>query len=516
MNFSNFKDFANFRRIFKQNTKMNLNLLNTPNPAWKQCLIPIQKTANLVKYLQELKQQYETIPADLIQTFKAEAKETVYFYHQDQKVVLLGLGDKLTEKGLVNGLRSFFYHHSNQLKSPLGIDLRAFEAKWIENIVNGIALSDYQIGLYQTNKQKEETDFFQQQSQIDIFVKENTVEEGKKLLFKGQAIAETQKRILDLVNAPANKKTPQILADWAVASGKQYGYAVTILNKEDLKTQGLHALLAVGQGSTPHPTLIVAEYKPQNPSANLPKIGLVGKGVTFDTGGVSLKDSNQMHLMKSDMGGAGAVLGMIELAAKLQIQAHLIGVVPATENSIDADALKPSDVIGSYLGKTIEIIDTDAEGRLILADGLTYLNRNHQPEILIDLATLTGSCIATLGYAAAGLFSQNQTLARQLLQAGEETGEKLWQLPLWDDYKDDLSSDVADLRNFSGKPIAGAITAAKFLEVFTENHPAFAHLDIAGVAFSDSEFAKMRSATAYGIRLLLRFLENSIANSAKF
>ena len=210
--------------------------------------------------------------------------------------------------------------------------------------------------------------------------------------------------------------------------------------------------------------------------------------------------------MKSDMGGAAAVLGTVEVAAKLKLPIHLIGIVPATENSMDSRSTKPGDVITSYSGKTIEIIDTDAEGRVILADGLGYMVRHYQPDVLIDLATLTGSVIAALGVHAAGMFTQNDELASQLTQAADQTGERLWRLPLWDVYKEDIKSDVADVKNFSGKPLAGSISAAKFLEVFTENHPAWAHLDIAGMAFADTEFGSQKNATGFGIRLLIAYL----------
>ena len=213
-----------------------------------------------------------------------------------------------------------------------------------------------------------------------------------------------------------------------------------------------------------------------------------------------------MHLMKSDMGGAAAVLGTVEVAARLKLPLRVVGVVPATENVVDGMATKPGDVITSYLGKTIEIIDTDAEGRVILADGLGHMVRHIQPDILIDLATLTGNVIAALGYQAGGLFTANDDLAAQLIAAGTKTGERLWQLPLWDDYKDDILSDVADVKNYSGKPTNGAIAAAKFLEAFTENHPAWAHLDIAGMAFADTEFGQQKNATAFGIKLLTEFL----------
>ncbi|HEX9957880.1 MAG TPA: M17 family metallopeptidase, partial [Fibrella sp.] len=298
---------------------------------------------------------------------------------------------------------------------------------------------------------------------------------------------------------------PQVLADWAVASGREYGYSVTVLDHDELARQGYNALLSVGQGSENPPMLLILDYNPANPTGST--VGLVGKGVTFDTGGISIKPSANMHLMKSDMGGAAAVLGTVEAAARLKLPRRVVGVVPTTENVVDGMAIKPGDVITSYLGKTIEIIDTDAEGRVILADGLGHMVRHVQPDVLIDLATLTGNVIAALGYQAGGLFTNNDELSAQLQAAGERTGERLWRLPLWDAYKDDLTSDVADVKNFSGKPINGAIAAAKFLEVFTEKHPAWAHLDIAGMAFADTEFGQQKNATAFGIRLLLDYLD---------
>ena len=215
-----------------------------------------------------------------------------------------------------------------------------------------------------------------------------------------------------------------------------------------------------------------------------------------------------MHMMKSDMGGAAAVLGTVDAAAQLKLPVRVIGVIPATENSTDGRSTKPGDVITSYSGKTVEVIDTDAEGRLILADGLSYLLKHYQPDTVIDLATLTGSVVSALGYHAAGLFTNNDDLARQLTQSGDKTGERLWRLPLWDAYKDDIKSDVADVKNFHGKPINGAIAAAKFLEFFTEEHPAWAHLDIAGTAFGDTEFGTQKNATGFGIRLLIDYLRS--------
>jgi leucyl aminopeptidase len=234
---------------------------------------------------------------------------------------------------------------------------------------------------------------------------------------------------------------------------------------------------------------------------------LVGKGITFDTGGLNIKTSGMLH-MKCDMAGGAAVLGAIQLIADLKLPVRVTAVVPCCENAVDNSSFLPSDVIKSYNGATIEIIDTDAEGRLILADGLSFLIKNYKPEIIVDIATLTGSSVGTFGYECGALFTNNEMIAQKLQHSGDEIGERLWPLPLWDAYKSDIESDIADVKNYSGKPVAGAISAAKFLEYFTEEHPAWAHLDIAGVAFGDDEFAKSKHATAYGVHLLTHFIEN--------
>jgi leucyl aminopeptidase len=320
-------------------------------------------------------------------------------------------------------------------------------------------------------------------------------------------IAEAQIRSMDLVDLPSNIKTPAFIAQKAVQTGKDAGFSVDVFDTAKLKKMGMHALLAVGQGSANPPVMIVLEYKPKGHKSKKADLGLVGKGVSFDTGGISIKPSTNMAYMKSDMAGAAAVIGAVETAARLQLPLHVVGIIPAAENSVDANSIRPGDVISSYSGKSIEVIDTDAEGRLILADGLAYLIKHFQPAQVIDLATLTGSCIATLGNTAAGMFTNNDAMASALTVAGDRVNERVWRLPLWEEYMPEMHSEIADIKNLSTRPMAGAITAAKFLEFFTENHQSWAHLDIAGVAFTDSEYAKTRTATAYGVRLLLSYMQ---------
>jgi leucyl aminopeptidase len=474
----------------------------------------ISETAQAVIYLfrqdNTLKERLASFSsADfLIEDFKAEAKQVHVLYEGSRKVFLVGLGKSPKESDFIKILRSFFYKQKQFLPDTIGLSLvkGGIESQWTEAIAIGCIAGSYDLGLYKTDKSAE-LNFFERTPAIQLETAEPEIEVAIKLARIGEVTALTQIRVMDLMNAPSNKKNPIVLADWAVDSGQKYGYSVTVFDEKKCEEVGLKALLAVSEGSKNPPRFIVMEYT--HPKA-IKKIGLVGKGVTFDTGGISLKQSTNMHYMKSDMGGAAAVLGTIELVAKLQLPIHLIGVIPATENSIDGLAIKPGDVIGSYSGKSIEVIDTDAEGRLILADALCYAKQNYELDYIIDLATLTGSCVATLGYAAAGLFTNNELLAQSLYESGLQTGEKLWRLPLWDDYKDELKSDVADVKNFHGKPIAGAIVAAKFLEVFVDEHPNWAHLDIAGTAFGDSEFGTMKSATAYGVRLLTHWLRRQV------
>lgn len=462
------------------------------------------------------------VPSDLIKAdFKASARElhTLYFTEngQSKRIFLLGLGESPRTIDILNAFRSLVHKRKANLPTNLSVSFLHKNAPidpapWVEASINGLLLGLYDIGLYKTDKKPEDT-VSPDKFNVEVLVDATHLEAATVALQRGQSFAKTHAEIFDLINAPANKKTPQVLADWALASGKQYGYKVEVFDEQQIQELGLHALIAVNRGSERPPTFIVMEYKPNNGEV-LRKIGLVGKGVTFDTGGLSIKPSTNMHYMKSDMGGAAAVFGTLEMAAKLQLPMHIVGIVPATENSVDALSTKPGDVIGSYQGKTIEVIDTDAEGRLILADGLTYAVRNFAPDVLIDLATLTGSCIRTLGTYAGGLFANNDALADELLQSCERTGERLWRLPLWDDYKKELKSDVADLKNFSGNPTAGAISAAKFLEAFIEKHPAWAHMDIAGVAVADTEFASQKSATGFGIRLLIDYMQGLVIKAS--
>ncbi|MEM6397230.1 MAG: leucyl aminopeptidase family protein [Bacteroidota bacterium] len=379
----------------------------------------------------------------------------------------------------------------------------------LQAVVEGLSLGQYQIGKWKSQEVDKLPDIEITPLYFGKTIKDSEDREDALRILSALEdkliLADIEKKIMDLVNAPANQKRPQMLADWAKESAHTYGYDVHIYHKAACEKMGLHALLAVNRGSEDGAHFIVMEYRHKDAPEGGPT-ALIGKGVTFDTGGISLKRPTNMHLMKSDMGGAAAVLGTMEGAARLQLPIHLVGIVPATDNSIDALSIKPSDVIQSYSGKTIEIIDTDAEGRLIMSDALAYAVENYKPSRLMSIATLTGSAVRTFGYECAALFSKDQNMVSALMEAGERVGQRCWPLPPWDEYRPDLDSDVADIANLSNKPIAGAIAAFKFLEFFTAEHPSYVHLDIAGVALKAGPYAKDRQATAFGPRLLLDWL----------
>lgn len=502
---------------------MKLSATSTLPASTEMVILPLVKDASLEEKLKQLGALYLLPSADVIQDFKGEFKEILVIYPNSgiKKVALVGLGTKSAFSDITAAMRMFSYQQREKMPAHITIDLVNNNTTpekllfYTEAIANGLLQGNYDIRLYKTNKTPFRHPFTAvEDSSVDFLVEAPQVPAALAAAERGHHFATTQLRLFDLVNAPGNQKRPQQIADWAVASAKTHGYKATIWDKKEIEKNGLHALLSVNQGSAQPPCFIILEYQPAHPTQKkLPKIGLVGKGVTFDTGGVSLKEPAGMHYMKSDMGGAAAVLGAFEVAAKIQLAAILVAAIPVTENCIDGASTMPGDVIGSYSGKTIEVIDTDAEGRLILADGLSYIAKNHQPDVLIDLATLTGSCIRTFGYACAGLFSNNDALAEKIAVAGDETGERAWRLPIWDIYAEDMQSDIADIRNLGDKPMAGATTAAKFLEAFIDNHPCWAHLDIAGVAFGTMDYGAQKCATGYGIRLLIRLIEGYAPDS---
>ena len=321
---------------------------------------------------------------------------------------------------------------------------------------------------------------------------------GESAAARGQAIAAGMSFAKDLGNLPGNVCTPTYLAEQAVELGKSAGLKVTILDKKEIEKLGMGSFLAVAQGSVQPPKLIVMEYHGGKKDA--PPVALVGKGITFDTGGISIKPAAEMDEMKFDMCGAASVFGTLKAVAAMKLPVNVVGVVPATENMPDGNAIKPGDIVTTMSGQTVEILNTDAEGRLILCDALTYVEK-YKPAAVIDIATLTGAMVIALGHVATGMFANSDPLAREIIAAGDSAWDRAWHMPLWDDYQDMLKSNFADFPNI-GTRAGGSITAACFLARFTKAYP-WAHLDIAGTAWKSGG---EKGATGRPVALLSHFI----------
>jgi leucyl aminopeptidase len=326
----------------------------------------------------------------------------------------------------------------------------------------------------------------------------NELAAAEQALLEGQAIATGMDFMKNLANLPGNICTPTYLADQAKAIGQEHGLQTEVLGRAEMEQLGMHSLLAVAQGSHQPPHLIVVKY--QGGKTGEKPVVLVGKGVTFDTGGISIKPAPDMDEMKFDMSGAASVLATIKAAALMKLPLNVIAVVPTVENMPGGGATRPGDIVTSMSGQTIEILNTDAEGRLILCDALTYVER-FDPACVVDVATLTGACVIALGHVVSGLLANDDGLARELLDAGQASWDRAWQMPLLDDYQEQLNSNFADMGNIGGRA-GGTITAACFLSRFTKKYD-WAHLDIAGTA---NRSGKEKGSTGRPVPLLTHFL----------
>ena len=333
-----------------------------------------------------------------------------------------------------------------------------------------------------------------------VFHVENRAEAAtsQEAIDRAAAIAEGIVLARDMGNLPGNLCTPSYLADQARLVGERHRFKVNIFERDDLEKLGMGGLLAVARGSCQPPKLVVMEYR--GGAGDAQPVVLVGKGITFDAGGISIKPALEMDEMKFDMCGAASVIGAIHAAALLKLAVNVIGIIPATENMPGGNATKPGDIVTTMSGQTVEILDTDSEGRLVLCDALSYAER-YKPAAVIDIATLTGEIVKALGDVATGLFSNSDALAREVLEAGEMAWDRAWQMPLWDEYQDALKSNFADLPNI-GSASDCAVTAACFLSRFTKRYP-WAHLDSAGTA---SKGGADKGATGRPVGLLVHFL----------
>jgi leucyl aminopeptidase len=382
---------------------------------------------------------------------------------------------------------------------PKDVAARASAADVARAVTEGIGLSDFDVGSLKTRHEHAVT----QISALNIVGLDGD-KAAAAAVKDGVVLADATNRIREWVNAPANAFTPTVFVEKVKEAVKGTGLDLKVLEVDDMRRLKMGALLAVARGSDEPAKMIVLRYSGGRKGG--PMLALVGKGITFDSGGISIKPAQNMEMMKSDMGGGAAVVGAMLAIAELEPKITVIGIVPTTENMPSGHAIKPGDVVTGSGGKTIEIINTDAEGRLILSDGITYAVKEGATHI-VDIATLTGSIARTLGPLAIGAFSNNPTLMDQVRRAADLAGERLWELPLWADYDGLMDSQIADLKN-SSVPWAGATTAAIFLREFVDGRP-WVHLDIAGSAWQDAAELKTvpRGPTGSGVRVMAHLAE---------
>ncbi|EFO78968.1 Leucyl aminopeptidase [Oscillochloris trichoides DG-6] len=443
--------------------------------------------------------------------FSAKSGQTVLLYPRGalvaRRLLLLGLGkaDALDADALRRAA-ALAAQKTQELKLAsftlaLPNSLNLSPAQIGQAFAEGAELGTYRYLRYKTDNHAPTT---VTSATLLVAAEPETVQTGVAV---GQAVAAGVTLARDLANGPGNAITPTVLGEVALDLAQRYGFQATVLDKAQLTEQGFHGILAVGQGSAQEPRFIVLEHG--QAAEGVPTICLVGKGITFDTGGISIKPAEKMDDMKMDMGGAAAVLGTMQAVGELKLPLHVVGIICSAENMPSSTAYKPGDIVKTLSGKTIEVLNTDAEGRIVLADGLFYAQR-YQPTAIIDLATLTGAMMVALGGFATGIMGTSQPLAERLIAAGEASGERVWQLPLWDEYRDVMKSDIADLKNTGGR-YGGAITAGGFLAAFVGEWP-WMHLDIAGTAWVERPMRpyQAKGATGVGVRLLIELLRGYI------
>lgn len=423
------------------------------------------------------------------------------------RVLLIGLGKKeeFAEKQYCQAVRaSIKALASSPVKHALTylttMAVKEYAARWkVAHLTEVVLDATYQFDAIKSKKDQEDKSAKKAMQSLTIFVNDNdSITEAESGLADGKALANGVSLTKTLGNLPPNVCTPTYLAEQAQSLGKQFNFKVEVLERTDLEKLGMGSFLGVTQGSEEPPKFIIMHHL-KGDQAQKP-IVLVGKGITFDTGGISLKPGAEMDEMKYDMCGAASVLGTFRTIAEMGLSLNVIGVIPTCENMPDGRATRPGDVLTSMSGLTIEVLNTDAEGRLILCDALTYAER-FEPSAVIDIATLTGACVIALGHHASGLFSNNDALASELLQAGETALDRAWHMPMWDDYQPQLDSNFADIANIGGRA-AGSITAACFLSRFAKKY-VWAHLDIAGTAWKSG---KEKGGTGRPVPLLTQFL----------
>jgi len=456
-----------------------------------------------IQVINSLEKVAKDVPAALLKeiknTFKKESNHIFTQYGENTKIHAIFAEKKAScqdiEKENLRQFAATVYNKVSKLDADARLDLQALSSDFQFAFLEAFALASYQFLAY---KKKNAEPML-----LKVMVSANLDANQEKLL---HSILTGVPATRNLVNEPPCAKDAVKFADLCVRMGNEFGFDVEVLQKKKIESLKMGGILGVNKGSSIPPTLTIMEYKPKN-AVNTKPLVLVGKGVMFDTGGYSLKTGNYMAGMKADMAGASTVLGTMIALGKSELPYHVVGIVPATDNKISSDAIVVDDVLTMHNGKTVEVGNTDAEGRLILADALSYASK-FKPELVIDIATLTGAAAAITGPFGTAMVGNNEKAAKDLLAAGKQTHELLVALPYWSEFDDLLKSDIADMKNIGG-PIGGATTAGKFLEKFTD-YP-WIHLDIAGPSFLDKPITyKPVGGSGVGVRLLLQYITNKI------
>ncbi len=438
--------------------------------------------------------------------FEGRSEETItVLLDAPRKVTLVGLGKEVSircmKSGLATAAKIAQKQRDRRIAVAVATALPQTDAETSTKMIASLlAHADYKYETYKTQKKDEK------RVTIDaVLIAPDGISNKRIRAIQDEAtsISDAVRTVRDLGNAPSNVITPTRLAERAEEVSKSVGVKCTVYGRREIERMKMGGLIAVNRGSVEEPRFVVMEYSPRRAKKH---VALVGKGITFDSGGISIKPAEKMEEMKFDMCGAAAVIGIIEAAARLEIPVRITGCIPTTDNLPSGSAYKPGEIITMMNGKTVEIVNTDAEGRMILGDALHYASKL-EPDHMIDFATLTGACVVALASEAAGLFSNDDELARKLIECGERVGERLWRMPAWDEYKDLIRSEWADMKNSGGR-WGGAITAAVFLKEFVDC-PSWAHLDIAGTAYEEHDTGRdPRGATGAGVRVTLEFLQS--------
>jgi leucyl aminopeptidase len=434
--------------------------------------------------------------------FTGKLGQTAILDGENGLVVLAGLGSG--ENGIDGRLRRAAASFARAVSgcSRAALELPGFDhadpARAAQVVTEGLAGATYRFGGYRSGDESDPLE------SVTLVVAEGSEDSARVGLERGAAIGEAVALARDLGNTPAGALTPSRLAEIALEVAEQKGLEATIFDEDRIKTERLGGLLGVARGSAEPPRLIELRYDPE-PGAELPTVALVGKGITFDSGGLSLKTGEGMMTMKTDMSGAAAVIAAMSACKALGVRVRVLGIAPATENMPGGRATKPGDVLVTRNGKTIEVLNTDAEGRLILSDGLS-LAAEEEPDAIIDLATLTGACVVALGRKVAGVMGNDSRLVQAVMAAGRAAGEGFWALPLPEAYRSDIESEVADMKNIGKPGNAGALVAGLLLKEFVADRP-WVHLDIAGPSRSEEESYELRKgSTGFGVRTLCELL----------